>query len=96
MVSLVGSLALSAHWLIGFIGKTGFIGLGLVGFIGLGIGSLVIGISLINLICLIGFIGLVGLIGLIGRIGLNGHNYVVGLINKMEFEIPSYLFAEES
>jgi hypothetical protein len=41
-------------------------------------------------------LGLVGLIGLIGRIGLNGHNDVVGLINKMEFEIPCYLLVRES
>ncbi len=39
---------------------------------------------------------LVGLIGLISRIGLNGHNDVIGLINKVEFEIPCYLFVRES
>jgi hypothetical protein len=35
-------------------------------------------------------LGLVGLIGLIGSISLNGHNDVVGLIHKVEFEIPYY------
>ncbi len=40
-------------------------------------------------------LGLVGLIGLIGCIGLNGHNDVIGLIIKIEFEIPCYLFVRE-
>jgi hypothetical protein len=40
-------------------------------------------------------LGLVGLIGLIGCIGLHGHNDVVGLINKIEFEIPCYSFVRE-
>jgi hypothetical protein len=41
-------------------------------------------------------LGLVGLIDLISRIRLNGHNDVVGLINKMELEIPCYLLVRES
>jgi hypothetical protein len=57
-------------------------------------------VKLVNLISLIGGhisygLGLVGLIGLIRHIGLNGHNDVVGLIDKMEFEIPSYSFVRE-
>ncbi len=57
-------------------------------------------IKLVNIVGLIGGhigygLGLVGLIGLIGRIGLNSHNDVVGLIDKMEFEIPCYSFVRE-
>jgi hypothetical protein len=40
-------------------------------------------------------LGLVIFIGLIGRIGLNNHSDIVGLINKMKFEIPCYSFVRE-
>jgi hypothetical protein len=102
LISLVGHIGL-----IGFIGLgISFIGLGIgyTGLIGLIIGPVgrvnLGGISLISLMGLIGGhigygFGLVGLIGLISRIGLNGHNDVIGLINKMEFEIPCYLFVRE-
>jgi hypothetical protein len=97
LISLVGRL-------IGVIGLgISFIGLGTsyTDFIRLSIDCL---ISLVGLNGHIGFVNLgstsltslVGLIGVIGCIGLNGHNDVIGLINKMEFEIPYYSFVRES
>ncbi len=86
MISLVGPSALFAHQLIGFIG--------------LGIKCLISLVRLNGHISLVdlgrtSLTSIVGLIGLIGRIGLNGHNDVVGLINKVEFEIPCYSFVRE-
>ena len=86
MISLVGLLASSARRLIGFIGKTGFIGLGLVGFIGLGIGSLVIGISL-DLISHVGLISHISLISLGGFSGIDGCSLIelIGHISLVSF-----------
>jgi hypothetical protein len=103
----LASASINSLSLISFIGLSiSFIGLGIsyTGLIGLIIGPVghvnLDGISLISLMGLIGGhisygLGLVGLISLIGRIGLNGHNDIVSLINKMEFEIPCYLFVRE-
>jgi hypothetical protein len=86
MISLVGSSALFACQLIGFIG--------------LGIKCLISLVRLNGHISLIdlgrtSLTSIVGLIGHIGRIGLNGHNDVIGLFTKMEFEIPFYSLVRE-
>ncbi len=79
-LSLVGLIGLGRASLIS---KNGFIGIGLVSFIGIGLGSIIIGISLIDLVGLIGFIGLVNLDSF-------GLNRLVGkgiIVNSLQFEI---------
>jgi hypothetical protein len=100
MISLVGSSALFAHQLIGFIG----LGIKcLISLVRLNGHISVVDLGSIGLVSFMGLIGghishglgLVGLIGLNGRIGLNGHNDGVGLVNNIKFEIPCYSLVRE-